>query len=124
MVEAGLITYDDMLDRNWAHWTGFSLDVCWSLYVGRDCTVAIPLDTKSIPVPFVDSEFDRIPFHHPPSNVAPQPSYLSKTFAATCNLCVIIRRVMEVVYVLFPLCITENLISAQKWLGQSPQTHC
>ncbi|KAF9026870.1 hypothetical protein BDZ89DRAFT_1067355 [Hymenopellis radicata] len=97
MVKAGLISHDDMLDRNWAHWTTFSLDVCWSLYVGRDCSVPIPAHIEDIPVPFVDSEFDQIPFYHHTANIPPQPSYLSKTFAATCELIVVARRVMGVV---------------------------
>ncbi len=97
LVKAGTISHDDMLDRNWAHWTTFSLDVCWSLYVGRDCSVPIPAHIEDIPVPFVDSEFDQIPFYHHTANISPQPSYLSKTFAATCELIVVARRVMGVV---------------------------
>ncbi|KAK0498680.1 hypothetical protein EDD18DRAFT_46272 [Armillaria luteobubalina] len=31
LVKAGKISHDDMLDRNWAHWTAFSLDVCFRL---------------------------------------------------------------------------------------------
>ncbi|PBK66328.1 hypothetical protein ARMSODRAFT_960314 [Armillaria solidipes] len=97
LVTAGKISHDDMLDRNWAHWTAFSLDVCWSLYVGRDCSVPIPAHVEDIPVPFVDSVFDQMTWHHPGANIPPQPSFLSKTFAATCELCVVARRVMEVV---------------------------
>ncbi|KAK0498673.1 fungal-specific transcription factor domain-containing protein [Armillaria luteobubalina] len=97
LVKAGKISHDDMLDRNWAHWTAFSMDVCWSLYVGRDCSVSIPAHVGDIPVPFVDSVFDQMTWHHPGANIPPQPSYLSKTFAATCELCVVARRVMEVV---------------------------
>ncbi|KAK0205282.1 fungal-specific transcription factor domain-containing protein [Desarmillaria ectypa] len=100
LVTAGKISHDDMLDRNWAHWTAFSLDVCWSLYVGRDCSVPIPAHMEDIPVPFVDSAFDQMTWHHPSANIPPQPSFLSKTFAATCELCVVARRVMEVVWVL------------------------
>ncbi|KAJ7594961.1 hypothetical protein C8J56DRAFT_453389 [Mycena floridula] len=95
LVKANRISRDDMLDRNWAHWTSYSLDVCWSLYVGRDCVV--PSDGQGIPVPFVDSQFDEMPWHYPPANIPPQPSYLSRTFASTCELLVICRRLMEVV---------------------------
>ncbi|KAK0484836.1 fungal-specific transcription factor domain-containing protein [Armillaria novae-zelandiae] len=97
LVKAGKISHDDMLDRNWAHWTAFSLDVCWSLYVGRDCSVPIPAHVGDIPIPFVDSAFDQMTWHHPGAKIPPQPSFLSKTFAATCELCVVARRVMEVV---------------------------
>ncbi|KAK0223765.1 fungal-specific transcription factor domain-containing protein [Armillaria fumosa] len=97
LVKAGKISHDDMLDRNWAHWTAFSLDVCWSLYVGRDCSVPIPAHVGDIPIPFVDSAFDQMIWHHPGANIPPQPSYLTKTFAAKCELCVVARRVMEVV---------------------------
>ncbi|TFK32251.1 hypothetical protein BDQ12DRAFT_659410 [Crucibulum laeve] len=96
-VQAGLISEHDRLDRNWAHWTTFGQDVCWSLYVGRDFCVPLPSDHKRIPVPFVDSEFDQMPWHYPSSNNAPQPNYLSKTFAASCKLLMIARRIMDVV---------------------------
>ncbi|KAK0484826.1 fungal-specific transcription factor domain-containing protein, partial [Armillaria novae-zelandiae] len=100
LVKAGKISHDDMLDRNWAHWTAFSWDVCWSLYVGRDCSVPIPAHVGDVPIPFVDSAFDQMAWHHPGAKIPPQPSFLSKTFAATCELCVVARRVMEVVWVL------------------------
>jgi len=96
-VKSGLITRDEMLDRNWAHWTTFSNDVCWSLYVGRDFCVSSPTDLQRIPVPFVDSGFDQIPWHHPASNIDPQPNYLSRTFVETCELLRIARRIMDVV---------------------------
>jgi hypothetical protein len=96
-VKSGLITRDEMLDRNWAHWTTFSNDVCWSLYVGRDFCVSSPSDLQRIPVPFVDSGFDQISWHYPPSNIEAQPNYLSKTFVETCELLRIARRIMDVV---------------------------
>ncbi|KAF7967505.1 hypothetical protein HWV62_41412 [Athelia sp. TMB] len=96
-VKSGLITRDEMLDRNWAHWTTFSNDVCWSLYVGRDFCVSSPTDLQRIPVPFVDSGFDQIPWHYPASGIDPQPNYLSRTFVETCELLRIARRIMDVV---------------------------
>ncbi|KAF9460391.1 hypothetical protein BDZ94DRAFT_1266118 [Collybia nuda] len=94
--QSGLISEHDMLDRNWAHWTTFTQDVCWSLYVGRDFCVPGP-DLKRIPIPFIDSEFDQVPWHHPPANIPPQPNFLSRTFVASCELLVIARRIMDVV---------------------------
>ncbi|KAG2006997.1 nucleus protein [Coprinopsis cinerea AmutBmut pab1-1] len=98
-VKLHLIEETDVLDRYWTFWTIFAQDVNWSLYVGRDFCVRAPTesDFKDMPVPFVDTEFDKLPFHHPPSNIPPQPGYLSKVFASTCELLVIARRIMNVV---------------------------
>ncbi len=100
-VKAGLITHDDMLDRNWAHWTSFSLDVCWSMYVGRDCSFVISSSGHSIPVPFVDADFDEIPWHYKNEttgvSIPPQPNHLSRTFAKTCELLIIAKKIMEMV---------------------------
>ncbi|KAG6819360.1 hypothetical protein H0H93_012543 [Arthromyces matolae] len=85
------------LDRK-EHDRLLDLDVCWSLYVGRD--FSIPFSSNSharIPVPFVDTDFDSVEWHHPPSGVAAQPNHLSKTFAASCELLMIARRIMDVV---------------------------
>lgn len=98
-VKLGLIEETDVLDRYWAYWTTFAQDVNWSLYVGRDFCVRAPSENefRDMPIPFVDSELDKLPFHHPPSGVPSQPNYLSKTFASTCELLVIARRIMNVV---------------------------
>ncbi|EPQ54782.1 hypothetical protein GLOTRDRAFT_77517, partial [Gloeophyllum trabeum ATCC 11539] len=98
-VKCGVITDDDMLARNWAYWTTFSQDVCWSLHVGREFCVPEPSDKQKIPVPFVDSEFDQITYMCPEPffNVPAQPSLLSSTFAASCDLLKIARRIMEIV---------------------------
>ncbi|KAF8892873.1 hypothetical protein BD779DRAFT_1507469 [Infundibulicybe gibba] len=81
-VRSGLINEYDMLDRYWAYWTTFTQDVCWSLYVGRDFY----------------SHLDELPWHYLPAGIPPQPNLLSKTFAATCELLRIARRIMDVVY--------------------------
>jgi hypothetical protein len=117
LVTSNLITHDDMLDRNWAHWTTFSQvrlsdlanvpgrtefssqDVCWSSFVGRDFCVLSPSDQQRIPVPFVDPEFDQIPWNYPASGLAPQPGFLSTTFANSCELLRIARCIMELVCV-------------------------
>ncbi|KAF5384224.1 hypothetical protein D9615_003446 [Tricholomella constricta] len=96
-VKSGLISEHDMFDRNWAHWTIFTQDVCWSLYVGRDFSIPSTSDAKRIPIPFVDAQFDSVPWYYPPSGIPPQPNFLSTTFAASCELLLIARRIMDVV---------------------------
>jgi len=98
-VKMGLMDEPDQLDRRWANWATFTQDVCWSLYVGRDFTVSAPLDAeaKEIIAPFVDTEFDQMPFVHTPARIEPQPNYLTKTFESTCELLLISRRIMDVV---------------------------
>ncbi|KAJ4496122.1 hypothetical protein C8J55DRAFT_545420 [Lentinula edodes] len=95
-VKSGLITTHDMYDRNWAYWTTFTQEVCWCLYVGRDFSLLTTSEGNPIPVPYVDAEFDQISWEHPSANIAPQPNYLSTTFAATCELMNIARKVMAV----------------------------
>ncbi|KAF8961449.1 hypothetical protein BDZ97DRAFT_1829377, partial [Flammula alnicola] len=78
-VKLGLMDETDMLDRRWANWTTFTQDVCWSLYVGRDFCVSTPTDAElSKDPPFVDPEFDQMPW-------------------ATCELLMIARPIMDVV---------------------------
>ncbi|KNZ79271.1 Nitrogen assimilation transcription factor nit-4 [Termitomyces sp. J132] len=97
-VKSGLLTENDQFDRNWAFWTIFTQDVCWSLYVGRDFSIPFSSNSlKRIPIPIVDTEFDSVPWYHPPSGIASQPNYLSKTFAASCELLMIARGIMDVV---------------------------
>lgn len=96
-VKAGHISHEDMVDRNWAYWTLFGQDVCWSLYVGRDGCVPSPSDLQSLPFPFVDSEYDQIDWHYPACGIPPQPNYLSRTFAVTCELLRIARKIIDVV---------------------------
>ncbi|KAL0945802.1 hypothetical protein HGRIS_012089 [Hohenbuehelia grisea] len=99
LVNSGMISHDDKLDRNWAYWTTFSQDVCWSLYVGRDFCLPASSIRQKIPVPFVEEDFDGILWSHPPSNPVPQPGYLSKTFKESTKLLLIARSIMDVVYV-------------------------
>ncbi|KAK0469221.1 uncharacterized protein EV420DRAFT_15384 [Desarmillaria tabescens] len=96
-VRAGLISRDDTMDRNQAYWTTFSEDACSSVYgVGRDFTVPQPVERR-VSVSFVDSEFDKIPWHYPPANIPPQPNFLLRTLAATSELMMILRQVMDVI---------------------------
>ena len=63
-MKLGLIEETDVLDRYWTYWTTFAQDVNWSLYVGRDFCVRAPSESefRDMPVPFVDSELDQLPF--------------------------------------------------------------
>jgi hypothetical protein len=93
-------------------------DVCWSLYVGRDfCVPELARDT-TIPVPFVDSEFDQILWHYPPSGIPPQPNMLSCTFAETCNLLKIARRIMDVLCALRPYEIAAAIVEVYLFVGR------
>ncbi|KAI0337043.1 hypothetical protein BDW22DRAFT_1433627 [Trametopsis cervina] len=97
VVKSGRIQESTMLSRNWAYWTTFCQDVCWSLYIGRDCALSAPNDSQLIPVPYVDSEFDHEPWIWEPSKLPAQKSNIASVFAATCELLRIARRVMDFV---------------------------
>ncbi|KAF6746001.1 fungal-specific transcription factor domain-containing protein [Ephemerocybe angulata] len=98
-VNLGLIDAADVRDRSWTYWTIFAQDVCWSLDVGRDFCLPAPTerDLRELPLPFIDSELDQLPFDHVPSSVPSKPSKLYKTFASTCRLLLISRRIMGLV---------------------------
>ncbi|PPQ76231.1 hypothetical protein CVT26_008583 [Gymnopilus dilepis] len=97
-VKNGLIDESDMLDRQWTNWTTFTQDVCWSLYVGREFCLSIPGNgDKDVPLPYVDEDGDQLPWVHLPSGLEPQPNYLTKTFAASCELLVVSRPIMEII---------------------------
>ncbi|TBU44341.1 hypothetical protein BD309DRAFT_1080110 [Dichomitus squalens] len=98
-VKQGLITQEDMLDRNWSYWTIFNQDILWSLYVGRECCVTPHPKDAQFPVPFVGSEVDTAPWYWAPSKLPPQPSNVVKCFEATCDLMVIARRIFDFVWV-------------------------
>ncbi|KAJ7764610.1 hypothetical protein DFH07DRAFT_916850 [Mycena maculata] len=95
-VQSGLMTQDEMIDRNWAHWSIFCLDVCWALFFSRDFS-GPPLDRRTVSLPFVDSESDQIPWHYPPSNIPPQPNFLSLSFYETTSLFVIAYKIIDIV---------------------------
>ncbi|KAJ7764606.1 fungal-specific transcription factor domain-containing protein [Mycena maculata] len=95
-VKSGLMTQDEMIDRNWAYWSIFCLDVCWALFFSRDFA-GPPLDRRSVSLPFVDSESDQIPWHYPPSNIPPQPNFLSLSFYETTSLFVIAYKIIDIV---------------------------
>ncbi|KAF9531094.1 fungal-specific transcription factor domain-containing protein [Crepidotus variabilis] len=94
-VKAGMMEESERLDRNWANWTTFTQDVCWSLYVGRD--FCVPAPDADFPPPIVDTALDQMAWSHGPANLPPQPNNLTKTFQATCELLSISRRIMDVI---------------------------
>ncbi|KAI0705745.1 hypothetical protein C8T65DRAFT_652622 [Cerioporus squamosus] len=94
-VKSGLITEADMYDRNWAYWSIYSQDILWSLYVGRECSLVPHKKERQFPVPYVGSEIDNNAWFWAPSKMPPQPSYIVRTFAASCDLMVISRRIFD-----------------------------
>ncbi|KAJ7465253.1 hypothetical protein FB451DRAFT_433027 [Mycena latifolia] len=94
-VKSGLMTHEEMLARNWAHWSTFSQDVCWALYFGRE--FCGPRDRRGIPMPFVDKELDQIPWFHFPAGIPPQPNLLTLTFSESSALFVIAREIVDTV---------------------------
>ncbi|KAF7369302.1 Zn(2)-C6 fungal-type domain-containing protein [Mycena venus] len=94
-VRSGLITPDEMLARNRVYWTTFSLEVCWALYFGREFCGSH--DQRTVPMPFVDEELDRIPWFHPPAAVSPQPCLLTRTFLESSALLLIAREIINTV---------------------------
>lgn len=85
-----------------------SQDVCWALYFGRDfCGPAA--DRCTIPLPFVDLEFDQIPWYYAPANIPPQPNYLTLTFFESSRLFVIIRNIVDMMCVVLPVFLVHFL---------------
>lgn len=97
-VKAGLLTNDEMVNRNRAHWTVFCMDVCWALYFTRDFCWP-PLGRHTTPMPFVDAKADQLPWYHASANVPPQPNYLYLTFFETSSLLMIAHKIIDVVCV-------------------------
>ncbi|KAI0312453.1 hypothetical protein OF83DRAFT_1176619 [Amylostereum chailletii] len=95
-VDAGFILPAGMRDRNWAFWTTFCQDTTWSLYVGRDFCVNSLSNHQGVSVPFVDEEPESKQWRWGPDQID-RPSHLGRTFAATCTLLSISRKIMEVV---------------------------
>ncbi|KAJ7291319.1 hypothetical protein C8J57DRAFT_1491814 [Mycena rebaudengoi] len=93
-VKSGLITNEEMIARNYTHWTIFALDVCWALYVGREFP---PLpEGRNTPMPLISPESDQLPWHYEPANIPPQPNFLSLIFSASTSLFLIARKIIHV----------------------------
>ncbi|KAJ7178059.1 hypothetical protein C8R46DRAFT_988118 [Mycena filopes] len=87
----GRLSHDEERGRSWAHWTWYSLDVCLAIYYGRDCFAG----RHTTRMPFVDSEQDQIPWHHP--SVPTQPNLLTLIFNQSTALFVIIHEIVDIV---------------------------
>ncbi|KAJ7628379.1 hypothetical protein FB45DRAFT_918143 [Roridomyces roridus] len=95
-VKSGLLSHQDMVNRNWAYWTIFSVDVCWAIYFGRE-SYGPPASRPTIPLPYVDIEADQVPWHHPSANIPPQPNLLTLTFRESSALYVIANKIVDTV---------------------------
>ncbi|KAK7042467.1 Zn(2)-C6 fungal-type domain-containing protein [Favolaschia claudopus] len=95
-VKAGLITHEEMMARNWAHWTGFALEVSWALYYGRDFSGPI-LNRRKVPIPLVDLEMDQIPWSYAPAKIQPQPNLLTLIFFQSSALYVVASRIITMI---------------------------
>ncbi|KAJ7671229.1 hypothetical protein B0H14DRAFT_3690243 [Mycena olivaceomarginata] len=91
-----LISEDQRIGKKLGSLERFSLDVCWALYFGRDFC-GPPGPRRNIPMPFVDTEMDQIPWHYPPANIVPQPNYTTLIFFQSSALFVIARDIIDVV---------------------------
>ncbi|KAJ7028670.1 hypothetical protein C8F04DRAFT_1289671 [Mycena alexandri] len=87
-VKAGLISHEEML-------IWLSQDVAWALYFGRDFFGA-PADRRTIPMPYVDPDFDQLPWYHAPAKIPPQPNYLTLIFFQSSSLFVIARKIIDI----------------------------
>ncbi|TFY67876.1 hypothetical protein EVG20_g3777 [Dentipellis fragilis] len=94
-VAKGLISEDNMNDRDWVYWTTFCQDTTLSLYVGRDFCVSSLSDRQQIHIPFVGSPLDQLMWDWP--GQSSRPNYIPSTFAATCDLLQIARQILDVV---------------------------
>ncbi|KAK6974960.1 Zn(2)-C6 fungal-type domain-containing protein [Favolaschia claudopus] len=95
-VKAGLITHEEMMARNWAHWTGFALEVSWALYYGRDFS-GPTLNRRKVPIPLVDLEMDQTPWSYAPAKIPPQPNLLTLIFFQSSALYVVASRIIAVI---------------------------
>ena len=98
-VKSGLITQEDMMDRNWSYWTIFTQDILWSLYVGRECCVIPQPKEAQFAVPYIGGDIDSTSWFWGPSKMPPQPSNVVKCFEASCDLMFIARRIFDFLWV-------------------------
>lgn len=99
-VTSGLISHQAMVQRSWAYWALFATDVCWSLYVGRDCCLPDPSSaTEKVSLPPIDEEIDSAVWDWSvsPTKVPEQPNRMMSTFVASCELMRIGRKIIDVV---------------------------
>ncbi|KAJ7151398.1 hypothetical protein C8R43DRAFT_886920 [Mycena crocata] len=107
-VKAGLLSQEEMVGRNWTYWNVFSMDVLWASYFGRDFC-GPPSDRQTIPMPFVSSELDQVPWHYAPANIPPQPNYLTLIFHESSVLFVIARKILDIMCVEYSVSLALSL---------------
>ncbi|KAA1472027.1 hypothetical protein DENSPDRAFT_153625 [Dentipellis sp. KUC8613] len=96
-VDKGQRTETQMYDRNWLYWSMTTLDVFWSLFVGRDFCLP-EANPRSPPLKFHDSSTWDMPHSSPGREIEdPNPGSYTNVFIATCNLLQIGRRVIGAV---------------------------
>ncbi|KAJ7084068.1 hypothetical protein B0H15DRAFT_784495 [Mycena belliarum] len=124
-VRSGLISNEEQTARNWAHWTVFSVDLCWTLCAGRE--FGRDLSRLATPLPFVIAEVDQAPWHHPPSNIPPQPGFLTLSFNASSSLLLIGRKIADLVCVaryqsrlIVRFTLTWSSLELNTWKDQLP----
>ena len=59
LLRTGRLQAAQVFDRAWAFHAGCAQDACWSLYVGRECGIALP------PAPSTTHQEDKLPVLHP-----------------------------------------------------------
>ncbi|KAJ7036727.1 hypothetical protein C8F04DRAFT_1394007 [Mycena alexandri] len=127
-VKTGLITHEEMVTQNWAHWSTFSIDVLCALYFRRTLTLPPP-DRQSIPLPTVDAEYDQMPWIHPSTNIPPQPNLLTLIFFESAGLLLIAYQIIDVMNtspsarqdaVQIDERITKIDLELNKWLSRLP----
>ncbi|KAF8216722.1 hypothetical protein K438DRAFT_1925784 [Mycena galopus ATCC 62051] len=106
-VEAGLITHDEMVGRNWAYWSRFSMvsasyssfhtntgpqDVLLALFWGKDFP-----QPRNTPMPFVDSVMDQIPWYYAPAKLPPQGNYQTLVLFEMSALITIACQIADVI---------------------------
>ncbi|KAJ7036684.1 hypothetical protein C8F04DRAFT_1036213 [Mycena alexandri] len=127
-VKTGLITREQMVTQNWAHWSAFSIDVLCALYFRRTLNLSPP-DPQSIPLPTVDAEYDQIPWTHPSTNIPPQPNLLTLIFFESAGLMLIASQIIDVMNtspsaqydaVQIDERVTKIDLELNKWLSRLP----
>lgn len=100
LVSSGSITHQDMVQRSWAYWGLAVMDVCWSLYVGRNCCLPDPSSTVgkiSLPPVYEESNLETSSWPNSVNGVPEQPK--QSVSVASCDLMRIGRKIVDVVYV-------------------------
>ncbi|KAJ7291330.1 hypothetical protein C8J57DRAFT_1044747, partial [Mycena rebaudengoi] len=90
-------TNEELHSQNWAHWSIFSRELWWALWFGRDSGPS--LVRRPVSVPFIDAEYDQLPWYHAPAKIPPQPNFLTLVFSLSTSLYLISYKIVGVVCV-------------------------